>query len=830
MQKKPKGTLSSLRVLLVEDNPGDARLIREYLRESADQPVELDHVETLAEALKRIASSRPDAVLLDLGLPDSEGLGTVNRLREVAPAVPVIVLTGLDNSEVSLGALKEGAQDYLCKSEVQGNLLPSILRHAIERQHLINALTEQAQRLMDTNWALIESEKRFETFLKASPDSICIKDVEGRYLLANPEFEKRMRLEGTDWLGGTARDIYAPEWADMVAAHDRSVLEAGVGQVFEVDIHPILGLELVERVVKFPLRSASGEIIGLGSIAADITDRKRTEVALANSLRSLKVLSSCNEILVRAKSEEWLLRKICQTIGEVGGYPLVWVGFVEHPKRRNIKPAASFGDHESALNGMHLSCVGDTENLCPAGAAIRRAEPVMAVSGYNAATCLPITQLAERRGFRSCVALPLIGSRSVFGVLSIHSFEPGGFTEEEVNLLTELANDLSYGVHALRMDERRKDSEAELRKLRRAVEQSPNIVIVTDRSGIIEFVNPKFSEVTGYDVEEAIGKNPRFLGSGEMADSEYAAMWTTIVSGDEWRGVFHNKCKDGSYYWAETAISPVRDRDGEITHFIGIQEDISQRIMTEQRLRQSEKMEALGSLAGGIAHDFNNMLLPILTLSKMVMREFPEDGKQYGRLKNVVEAAERASDLVKRILAFSRTAEAEKKDADLGEIVHNSIELLRATLPATIDLRTRIASNVGSAKVDQAQLQTIVLNLASNAADALGGSTGRLEISLERKLIPQQQGPDGMDIPAGAYAELLVVDNGPGIPEDVLPHVFEPFFTTKDVGEGTGLGLAMVHGIVTEHGGSVSIESEIGRGTRIVVLLPLETNATASSS
>ena len=187
-----------------------------------------------------------------------------------------------------------------------------------------------------------------------------------------------------------------------------------------------------------------------------------------------------------------------------------------------------------------------------------------------------------------------------------------------------------------------------------------------------------------------------------------------------------------------------------------------------------------------------------------------------------MEAAERASELVKRILTFSRTAEIEKKDSDLAEILHQSLDLLRATLPTTIKIMEHIDSNIGSAVVDQAQLQTIVLNLASNAADALAGSNGRLDIFLERTSLPETQLPDGRRLNAGSYARLAVADNGPGIPGTILPHVFEPFYTTKNVGEGTGLGLAMVHGIVTEHGGSISIESEEGEGTRIDILLPLE--------
>ena len=803
-------------ILLVATDGDEADRLKAYLDEHFPSPVDLTQAVTLSAALEHLGAEPPDAVLFDLAVPDSEGIASIHRIREVAPATPVIMLTG----DRSLEALKEGTQDYLRKSEIYGGSLPLILRHAMERQRLLNALAMQSERLMAIDWALLDSERRFKAFLEASPDSICIKDAEGRYVLANPVFEKRMGLKPKEWIGATARDIYSPEWADLVERHDRHVFESGTEEVFEVDIHPVLGSECYERVVKFPLRGVGGEIIGLGAMAADITDRKRAEQSLADSLRALKVLSACNEILVRAKSEDWLLRKICETIGEIGGYPLVWVGFIEEPERQYVRPVASFGDRDRLLETSRLPCGIDTANDCAVKKAAQDGTIAIANCKCKAQVCAPLGELSEHHRLCSVLSMPLV-EKKTFGILSIFSYEPNAFGEEEVERLKELASDLSFGIHALRQEKKRKAAEAELRKLSRAVEQSPSIVIITDAAGDIEYVNPKFTAVSGYAANEVMGKNPRLLRY-EPTKSDADDIWETIRQGREWRGVFQNRHKDGSSFWVDAAISPVRGNDGEITHYIGIQEDITERRLTEQRLRQAEKMEALGSLAGGIAHDFNNMLLPILTLTRMVMRDFSEDDKQYGRLRNVVEAAERASELVKRILTFSRTAEIEKKDSDLAEILHQSLDLLRATLPTTIKIMEHIDSDIGSAVVDQAQLQTIVLNLASNAADALAGSNGRLDIFLERASLPETEFPDGRRLSAGTYARLAVADNGPGIPATVLPHVLEPFYTTKKVGEGTGLGLAMVHGIVTEHGGSISIESEEGEGTRIDILLPLE--------
>jgi signal transduction histidine kinase len=241
-------------------------------------------------------------------------------------------------------------------------------------------------------------------------------------------------------------------------------------------------------------------------------------------------------------------------------------------------------------------------------------------------------------------------------------------------------------------------------------------------------------------------------------------------------------------------------------------------------------MESLGNLAGGIAHDFNNMLLPILTLSSMAMRDLPEGDRQRRRLGMVVEAAERARALVQRILAFSRTGDSTRESIDMAGIVGDAVDLLRVTLPKTIDLATRVNPHTGEAHVDRAQVQTMILNLASNAADAMGGKPGRLEIDLDRVEIDDATSLAQPGLAAGPYARLIVRDTGSGIPEEIRSRIFEPFFTTKKVGEGTGLGLAMVHGIVTEHDGTISVESAMGVGTTIQILLPLRTRQRTAES
>lgn len=680
--------------------------------------------------------------------------------------------------------------------------------------------------LIDTNRALHDSEARFQAFGDASPAALTIKDLEGHYLTVNLEFARRRGLSAEEIIGHTADDIFPPDQAAKIRTLDHEVLASDAVMSFEMDNLLPEG-RFVEWAIKFPLHDADGKISGLGSISTDITQRKVAEEALQRSIRALRTLSACNEALIRARSEEGLLTEICRLVVEVGGYPFAWVGFDAKDGSHVVRPVAQYGDDDLGRVAIRSAKTG---KACPASKAVQGNRPVVASDRADPHSCSLCETFFIEHDMHSAIALPLKNGKGTIGALMIFSRDSQRFDDDEIGLLIELADDLAFGIQSLRADVHRRRVEEDLRTLQRAVQQSPNVVMITDADGIIEYINPTFTEVTGYTEAEAIGQKPSLLRSGEMTEESYARLWSTIQAGHTWRGTLPNRRKDGSPYWVEAAISPVRTDDGRITHFIGIQQDITKRLETEKRLRQSEKMESLGNLAGGIAHDFNNMLLPMLTLSSMVMRDLPEGDRQRRRLEMVVEAAERARTLVQRILAFSRSGNSTRENTDMAEIVEDSVALLRVTLPRTIDVMTHVDPATGEADIDRAQVQTMILNLASNAADAMNGKPGRLEIDLDRIDVEEAEQAAQPGLATGSYAKLVIRDSGSGIPEEILPHIFEPFFTTKKVGEGTGLGLAMVHGIVTEHRGTISVESAKGVGTTIQILLPLRLRQEGAAS
>jgi two-component system cell cycle sensor histidine kinase/response regulator CckA len=365
----------------------------------------------------------------------------------------------------------------------------------------------------------------------------------------------------------------------------------------------------------------------------------------------------------------------------------------------------------------------------------------------------------------------------------------------------------------------RKLAEQELRKLHRAVEQSPSSIVITDLNGTIEYVNPKFSEVSGYSAAEAVGQNPRILKSGYTTREEYEELWTTILSGKEWRGEFRNKKKSGGLFWEQVSISPIRDAAGKITHFVAVKEDVTERKILEQQLRQAQKMESLGTLASGIAHDFNNILGIIIGYASLLDQKITDPARLTTYLDAIVKAAERGAGLVRQILTFARKSDFMLEPVNVNSIIGELAKMLGETFPKTITLSLQLEKGLPMVTVDRTQVHQALLNLCVNARDAMadhGSLTVATKLvdgsSLSRRF-PEASGK--------AFVGITVSDTGTGMDDETKERAFEPFFTTKEVGRGTGLGLAVVFGVVQEHQGFIDVESEVGHGSTFRIWLPV---------
>jgi PAS domain S-box-containing protein len=365
----------------------------------------------------------------------------------------------------------------------------------------------------------------------------------------------------------------------------------------------------------------------------------------------------------------------------------------------------------------------------------------------------------------------------------------------------------------------RRRAEERLRKLSRAVEQSANLVVITDVSGIIEYVNPKMLEITGFDPEELIGKTPASWKPVGATAHDCSMAWTSGPASRDVQGEFQMVRKDGSQFAVYATISPIRDDSGQITHLVGIAEDISRRREIEEQLRRSQRLEAIGQLTGGLAHDFNNLLAVVIGNLDILCEQLDPGSQTHKMAQQALEAGLRGADLTRQLLAFARRQPLETRLVNLNELVTGITRLLQRTLGEQVEIEMKLADDLWPAMTDASLVEAALANLAINARDAMPKG-GRLTIETANKRLDERYVFENSDVIPGDYAMIAVSDTGSGIAPEILGRVFEPFFTTKPQGRGTGLGLSMVYGFVKQSKGHVKIYSELDHGTTIRIYLP----------
>jgi len=385
-------------------------------------------------------------------------------------------------------------------------------------------------------------------------------------------------------------------------------------------------------------------------------------------------------------------------------------------------------------------------------------------------------------------------------------------------VVVEAAIHAAGGLDGRFTEGERQESEETLRKLWCSVEQLADLVIIMDRSGVMEYVNPAFEALTGYSRQEAIGHTLGMLKSEQQAET-YDEMWKTVLSGNAFRGIVVNRKKNGETFIIEEALTPLRGRDGEITHFISTGRDITERRKLESELQQAQKMDAIGRLAGGVAHDFNNLLLVISAYAELMLDSLPGEAPLRRNVNEIISASRRAADLTRQLLAFGRKQMQLLQVLDLNAVIGEIATMLPRLIGEDIELVFVPGQDLGKVKADPVQIEQIVMNLAANARDAMPGG-GMLTIETASVRVDESYAQRHAIVPPGEYVLLAVTDSGQGIGAEHLPHIFEPFYTTKEAGKGTGLGLATVYGIVKQNGGFVWVYSEPGLGTTFKVYLP----------
>ncbi len=436
------------------------------------------------------------------------------------------------------------------------------------------------------------------------------------------------------------------------------------------------------------------------------------------------------------------------------------------------------------------------------------------------------------------LGLPFHVGAELVGMLGIAN-RPGGYDDQLIESLGPLTRSCAFVIRARDQERRRIRAEAELRERdlhhQRIIETLPDAIYV-QVDGEIVFSNRRAVEMfRAGSADRLVGTPARTLYNTEVRDQFERRIEEISTRGDD--QVF---CEftclrlDGETFDGEAAGNPIIWM-GESAVLVVVR-DITkrkeaerERALLEGQLRQPQKMESLGTLAGGIAHELNNMLLPITGLTELAMRELETDTRTHKNLDAVRQSARRAALLVDKILSFSHPDDAQRDLVDLRSIVAEEMELFAATLPATVQVCVELGDDVVTVLADETQLHQVLMNLASNAVHAMGGKVGVMTIRLSADELFESAVCSRLRVPPGRYAKLAVEDTGHGMSHETADRIFDPFFTTKCVGEGTGMGLAMVHGIVKAHGGAIEVSSELDGGTTFEIYLPIAAGRTLAA-
>jgi PAS domain S-box-containing protein len=551
-------------------------------------------------------------------------------------------------------------------------------------------------------------------------------------------------------------------------------------------------------------QTALGEVRGV-VISRDITQRKQSEDALEAIVKGNMIPGSPNffEILVSELSKALhvsmvLLSERMEDAGSKARTLAFWSqDHFEAPSEYDCLG----GPCEQVFEGNPVEYSSGVQQLFPGSETIQ----TLAVEAYY--------------------GIPLFNSQNqVVGNLALMEMQPLVLSSQGQNLLRIFGTRAGAELERKRAQEDLQQSQEQYRAL---YDQTPLIYFTVDSQGLVLSVNQYGAQLLGYRVEELLGTSVLSVVYPEDHAVFQAGLEKMMCESAKWIiPEFRKVKKDGTILWVKETVQAVANHPGPQVWFMSC-EDITEQKRTEEalklsetQLRHTQKMEAIGTLASGIAHDFNNILGAILGYSELAMAYANQDERLKSYLNEVVAAGNRARELVKQILAFSRRSEKDKEAVDLQLVISDVLRMVRASFPASIDIRTSLECESTAIYGDPTQIQQVIMNLCANAEYAMREEGGILEITLCHKSINEEGLPGMGTFKAGSYLQLVIRDSGKGIPPETVERIFEPFFTTKPSGEGTGLGLAVVHGILLNHGGGIAVSSRPGEGTTFTMLLP----------
>ncbi|MCK4344159.1 MAG: PAS domain S-box protein [Bacteroidales bacterium] len=700
----------------------------------------------------------------------------------------------------------------------------------VQRLNSISAqITSVIKRKIDEE-RVKENERKYRLLFESANDAIFLMK-ENRFIESNQKTLEMFGCKREDIIGKTPV-LFSPErqpdgeLSEIKANTKINAAFQGKPERFEW-LHTKLDGTPFNAEVSLNAINLKGENY-LQAIVRDITGQKKAERQIEQRTEDITLINSLNTFANKGETFDRIFRHFSDKIMRIYSSHLFAISILTQDKKelvvenismnhklmkilekmvdaRVMKHHVKLPETGLIMNGIHSGKPMILESKSAINQFIRE------LSNKESSKKIA-SQISKLLGLNYIVAFPLVSERKVIGLVIV--VRKNKFTEKDIQRLSNLFEQITSIIIRKRVEE-------EMEKLSTAVEQLAETVVITDTKGNIQYANPAFEKISGYLREDVQGENPRILQSGKHDKNFYKNMWDTISGGNVWSGTLINKRKDGRIFVEKANISPIKDETGKITNYVGVKRDITRESELEAQLIQSQRLETVGTLARGIAHDFNNILGTMQGYNDMAIEEAPENSKLFTYLKSIKMASSRAQDLVNQILTFSQVVKPERKPTSIQNLLKDSLEFLKPSISPGVKIVKKIEEKCKLVSADPSQIQQVILNLLANANQALHNTGGELTIELQMVKFAKDGTKVHSELTEKNYVKLTTRDTGVGMDKKTVERIFEPFFTTKSVGEGSGLGLSVVYGIIKNHNGVITVESEIGKGTAFEVYLPV---------